>query len=44
MEFKISYLKEALKEPLNIGGLLLAGATAVFSATAGPFEPTMVLA
>ncbi|HKX28941.1 MAG TPA: hypothetical protein VJ302_14685 [Blastocatellia bacterium] len=46
MEFKIkiSYLKEALKEPINIGGLLLAGAAAVFSATAGPFEPTTVLA
>lgn len=44
MEFKISYIKEALKEPVNIGGLLLAGAAAVYSATTGFLEPTLVLA
>jgi len=44
MEFKISYIKEALKEPVNIGGLLLAGAAAVYSATAGFLDPTLVLA
>ncbi len=44
MEFTISYFKEALKEPLNIGGLLLAGAAAAYSATTGFLEPTMVLA
>jgi hypothetical protein len=30
MEFKVSYIKEALKEPINIGGLLLAGAAAAY--------------
>ena len=44
MEFTISYFKEALKEPLNIGGLLLAGAAAAYSATTGFLEPTLVLA
>jgi hypothetical protein len=44
MEFKISYIKEALKEPVNIGGLLLAGAAAAYSATTGFIEPTFVLA
>jgi hypothetical protein len=44
MEFKISYIKEALKEPVNIGGLLLAGAAAVYSATTGFLDPTLVLA
>lgn len=44
MEFKISYIKEALKEPVNIGGLLLAGAAAAYSATTGFLEPTLVLA
>jgi vacuolar-type H+-ATPase subunit I/STV1 len=45
MEFKVSYIKEALKEPLNIGGLLVAGAAAAWSATTGfIIEPTMVLA
>jgi hypothetical protein len=45
MEFKVSYLKEALKEPINIGGLLLSGAAAAYSAATGfVIEPTMVLA
>jgi hypothetical protein len=45
MEFKVSYLKEALKEPINIGGLLLSGAAAAYSATTGfIIEPTLVLA
>lgn len=44
MELKLSYIKEALKEPVNIGGLLLAGAAAAYSATTGFLEPTMVLA
>lgn len=44
MEFKISYFKEALKEPVNIGGLLLAAAAAAYSATTGFVEPTLVLA
>lgn len=45
MEFKVSYIKEALKEPINIGGLLVAGAAAAWSATTGfMIEPAMVLA
>lgn len=44
MEFKISYIKEALKEPVNIGGLLLSCAAAAYSATTGFLEPTWVLA
>ena len=44
MEFKISYIKEALKEPVNIGGLLLAGAAAAYSATTGFLDPTFVMA
>ncbi|HZN10389.1 MAG TPA: hypothetical protein VFC61_01860 [Blastocatellia bacterium] len=44
MEFKISYIKEALKEPINIGGLLLSGAAAAYAATLGVVEPTIVLA
>lgn len=44
MEFRVSYFKEALKEPLNIGGLLLSGAAAAYSATTGFIEPTLVLA
>lgn len=44
MEFKSSYFKEALKEPINIGGILLAGAAAAYSATTGFLEPTIVLA
>ncbi|MBX3276720.1 MAG: hypothetical protein KF868_01835 [Acidobacteria bacterium] len=44
MEFRISYIKEALKEPINIGGLLLAGAAAAYAATTGFLDPTFVLA
>ncbi len=44
MEFRVSYFKEALKEPINIGGLLLSGAAAAYSATTGFIEPTLVLA
>ena len=44
MEFRISYFKEALKEPINIGGLLLSAAAAAYSATTGFIEPTLVLA
>jgi hypothetical protein len=44
MEFKISYIKEALKEPINIGGLLLSGAAAAYSATTGLVDPAFVLA
>ncbi|MBS1787852.1 MAG: hypothetical protein JST85_09030 [Acidobacteria bacterium] len=44
MEFKISYIKEALKEPVNIGGLLLSCAAAAYAATTGFLEPTLVLA
>jgi hypothetical protein len=44
MELKISYFKEALKEPINIGGLLLAAAAAAYSAVSSTLEPTMVLA
>jgi archaellum component FlaC len=44
MEYKISYIKEALKEPVNIGGLLLAGAAAAYSATTGFLDPTFVMA
>lgn len=44
MDFKPPYIKEALKEPVNIGGLLLAGAAAAYSATTGFLEPTVVLA
>ncbi len=44
MEFKISYIKEALKEPVNIGGLLLSCAAAAYSATTGFLDPTLVLA
>ncbi|MEO6725737.1 MAG: hypothetical protein ABIU20_10900 [Blastocatellia bacterium] len=45
MEFKASYIKEALKEPINIGGLLVAAAAAAYTATTGFFVgPEMVLA
>jgi hypothetical protein len=44
MDFKPSYIKEALKEPVNIGGLLLSAAAAAYSATTGFIEPTLVLA
>src|SRR5438105_14634796 len=47
MEFKISYIKEALKEPVNIGAMVLAGAAAAYSATFGPtlsaVMPTFIL-
>jgi hypothetical protein len=44
MEFKISYIKEALKEPVNIGAMVVAGAAAAYSATLGLIEPTFILA
>ncbi len=44
MEFKISYIREAFKEPVNIGGLLLAGAAVVYAATTGFISPTFVMA
>jgi len=44
MEFKISYFKEALKEPINIGGMLLAAAAAAYSGATDFLEPTLVLA
>lgn len=42
MDFKPSYIKEALKEPANIGGLFLAGLGAVFAMTLG-VDPAWVL-
>ena len=42
MDFNPSYIKEALKEPVNIGGLLLAGLGAVYAMTMG-VDPTWVL-
>jgi hypothetical protein len=44
MEFKVSYIKEALKEPINVGGLLISAAAAAYAATTGFLEPTLVLA
>ena len=44
MDLKLSYIKEALKEPINIGAMLLAGAAAAYSATTGLVEPTFILA
>ena len=44
MDFRLSYIKEALKEPINIGALLLTGAAAAYSATTGLIEPTFILA
>jgi hypothetical protein len=44
MQFKLSYVREALKEPINIGALLLAGAASAYAATTGFVEPTLVLA
>ena len=44
LPFRISYVREALKEPINIGALLLAGAAAAYSATTGIVEPTIILA
>lgn len=43
MDFKPSYIKEALKEPVNIGGLLLSAAAAAYSATTGFLDPTLVM-
>ena len=43
MDFKPSYIKEALKEPVNIGGLLLTAAAAAWSATSGFLDPTLVM-
>jgi hypothetical protein len=42
MEFNSSYIKEALKEPVNIGGLLVAGLGAVYAFTMG-IDPAWVL-
>jgi hypothetical protein len=42
MEFNSSYIKEALKEPVNIGGLLVAGLGAVYAMTMG-YDPAWVL-
>jgi hypothetical protein len=42
MDFKSSYIREALKEPVNIAGLLLSGAAAVYALTMG-VDPTWVL-
>jgi hypothetical protein len=42
MEFNSAYIKEALKEPLNIGGLLVAGLGAVYAMTMG-YDPAWVL-
>ena len=44
MDYRLSYIKEALKEPINIGALLLTGAAAAYSATTGIIEPTFILA
>jgi hypothetical protein len=44
MEFKLSYIKEALKEPLNIGAMVVAAAAAAYSYTLGIIEPTFILA
>ncbi len=44
MDLRLSYIKEALKEPINIGALLLAGAAAAYSAATGMVEPTFILA
>jgi hypothetical protein len=39
----VSYFREALREPLNIGGLLLAGVAGLGAATVGVVEPALVL-
>lgn len=44
MDFKPSYIKEAIKEPVNIAGLLLGAAGAAWSAMTGFIDPTLVLA
>ncbi len=43
MQEQVSYVRAALKEPLNIGGLLVAGIVAVATAIAGPVEPVLIL-
>jgi len=43
MQEQVSYVRAALKEPLNIGGLLVAGIAAVATAIAGPVEPVLIL-
>lgn len=40
---QVSYVRAALKEPLNLGGLLLAGMATIASAVAGPVEPALLL-
>lgn len=40
---QVSYVRAALKEPLNLGGLLLAGMATIASAMAGPVEPAFLL-
>lgn len=42
MDLKSSYIKEALKEPVNIAGLLLTGLGALYGMTMG-IDPTIVL-
>jgi hypothetical protein len=44
VDFKPSYIKEAIKEPVNIAGLLLGAAGAAWSAMTGFIDPTLVLA
>ncbi len=44
MEFKISYFKEALKEPINIGGLAPGGGRGRLFGATEFIEPTLVLA
>jgi hypothetical protein len=45
MERKLSYIQSALKEPLNIGALILAAAsTAASAAMSGPMEAAIVAA
>jgi hypothetical protein len=41
---KVSYIKEALKEPLNIAGLVVAGTAAAGAAFVSVFEPAFILA
>jgi len=43
MQEQVSYVRAALMEPLNIGGLLVAGIAAVATAIAGPVEPVLIL-
>lgn len=39
----ISYFREALREPLNIGGLLLTGVMALGAAVSGVIEPALII-